>query len=398
MKKILFGTSALIAAAFGSAGGASAAGIELGFSGGYTFGAGALYSKGYDNGGPNASKYKGVFISDGNILVNAKGTLDNGLSFGARILLPIEGGASYEESVGWVEGSFGRLEIGHEDGAHDRSTPAVAGTWFNAAAGGGILFDYVGVPGATFVTEWGSNAFGSNTPFGSGFTLDGADTSDALKATYWTPSFSGFKAGVSYIPRTYPYSSGRTGNTELTTSNDAWEFGVRYTGNFNDVSVDVGGGYTLDPYGDSRASGIRTTRDSWAVAGNVGFGQFTVGATYEDRGASRHYYGNGDVRGNADHGTGFGVGGTYETGPWTFGAAYARGSSITRADGGSIHDPVVTDLDRFTTIPNHRVQGVSLGVDYQLGQGVVVSGGLEWVDRKRASDLYGVGLVTQLSF
>ncbi|WP_018631314.1 porin [Neomegalonema perideroedes] len=347
MKKILFGTSALIATTFASVGGASAAGLELGFSGSYTFGAGYLHSKAFTD-----RTSRGAFIADGELIATARGTLDNGLTFGARLVFPIETASSpsinqnnwtigghgdhYTESVGWVEGGFGRLEVGHEDGAHDRSTPGVSGTWFNAANGGGFLFDY-------FDTTDG------------GWSFDGRETNDRLKVTYWTPSFSGLKAGVSYVPdATRPT---RHTNTALTTSDDAWEFGVRYTGNFNDVTVDVGGGYTIDPAG-------RNSDDSWAVGGNVGFGQFTVGAAYEDDG-------NGW--------DGFGVGGAYNTGPWTFGAAYGRGDSITRSKG---------DV----------AQGASLGVDYELGQGVVISAGVEWVDPPNASDRFGAGLVTQLSF
>ncbi len=374
MKKILFGTSALIATTFASVGGASAAGLELDFSGSYTFGAGYLHSKAFTD-----RTSRGAFLADGELVATAKGTLDNGLTFGARLVFPIETSTGpsttdhvrratlvdatgnpildangnqqfinytdrdtvtgradwYEESVGWVEGGFGRLEVGHEDGAHDRSTPGVKGTWFNAANGGGFLFDHF-----------------DGTAGGWGF--DGRETGDALKVTYWTPSFSGLKAGVSYVPNA---RGGRGANTELSSTNDAWEFGVRYNGNFNDVTVDVGGGYTIDPAGNR-------TDDAWAVGGNLGFRQFTVGAAYEDDG-------NGW--------DGFGVGGAYNTGPWTFGVGYGRGDSITRVKG-------------------EVAQGASLGVDYELGQGVVISAGVEWIDPPHASDRFGAGLVTQLSF
>lgn len=346
MKKILFGTSALIATAFTSVGGASAAGLELNFSGSYVFGGGFIYSKLYDH----DRDIESWTLADGEIVATAKGTLDNGLTFGAKIEFDIEGNA-YDESVGWVEGSFGRLEVGHEDGAHDRLTPGVKGTWFNAADGGGFLFDY-------FASDVGAD-----------FGFDGDETSDSLKVTYFTPSFSGFRASVSYIPNT---RGGRGGEWETTTVNEAWELGARYTGNFNDFSVDVGGGYTIDPHG------TRTRDDSWAVSGNVGFQQFTLGAAYEDRGARRENVGTTAAY-TQDRGTGFAVGGSYNTGPWTFGAAYVNGKSITAGES--------------------KAQGASLGVDYELGQGVTVSAGLEWVDVKDLNDdIFGGGLVTQLAF
>ncbi len=347
MKKILFGTSALIATTFASVGGASAAGLELGFSGSYTFGAAYIYSKGFQG-----SDSRGAYLADGELIATARGTLDNGLTFGARIELNIESGFSntsgrqiYDESVGWVEGSFGRIEVGHEDGAHDRSTPGISGTWFNAADGGGFLFDHVAYG------DWG---------------FDGAETSDAMKVTYWTPSFSGLRAGVSYVPNS---RGGRNGPVQLTSTNDAWELGARYTGNFNDVSVDVGGGYTIDPY-------FSGSDDSWAVSGNVGFGQFTIGAAYEDVGYDLN---------------GYAVGGSYNTGPWTFGAAYGRGDSIR---GRSNIGPGPGGIGA----KEGNAQGVSVGVDYELGQGVVISAGGEWIDPKNAADRFSAGLVTQLSF
>lgn len=338
MKKILFGTSALIATAFTSVSGASAAGLELGLGGSFTFGGGFVYSKNL----PIEDDVKGMFLSDAELVATARGTLDNGLTFGAKVELNIEtsdqDNQHYDESVGWVEGSFGRIEVGHEDGAHDRSVPGVPGVYNNAADANGLFFDWF-----------------SDSRLGLDWGIDGSETSDSLKVTYWTPSFSGLKAGVSYVPNS---KGGRNSAFETNRTDDAWELGVRYTGNFNDVRVDVGGGYTIDPSGNKRD-------DSWAVGGNVGFQQITLGGSYEDKGYNR----------NA-----FGVGATYNTGPWTFGASYANGDSITGVNG-------------------VKAQGASLGVDYELGQGVVVSAGVDWADVDGyRDDFFGAGVVTQLSF
>ena len=173
------------------------------------------------------------FVTNNEVHFNASVTADNGLTFGMKVELEADTNATtnVDESNLFISGSFGRLEFGDQDGAGDSSM----------VNGSSVGFNYGGV----------GNLTGSIINTGSGTaktSADWSDSSDSTKVTYYTPTFSGFRAGVSFAP-----DSGSNGTNVSNDSaggvGDFVEGGVKYSGEFGGFGVAVGasGGFgTVD--------------------------------------------------------------------------------------------------------------------------------------------------------
>jgi hypothetical protein len=333
----------------GFAGAASAQEWSVRVGGFMTSGIGYVDNDAHDAGGE--------IVNNAEVIVRYNLVADNGISFGAKVELEASGTSeNADEYVATIGGSFGTVEIGREDGAHDRLAGAAAGnTAFTSAADEtGLLFDYAASESpAVVITQ-------------------GAESGDTLKITYFTPRFSGFQAGVSYVPgcdsSSGPRSFGQGGNSTVGSDDDceAIELGADYTNDFGSVSVSVGGGYTW--FGDENSTG---SDGAYTLRGNVGFAGFTVGAIW---GVT-----DSNVAGT-DDAEGLGIGANYATGPWLFGIQYAQGF-------GSQEDEM----------------GLSAGVDYALAPGVTVGGIIEYANDDDApagvdDDAWAAGVFTNFDF
>jgi hypothetical protein len=285
---------------------------------------------------------------------------DNGLTFGAKAEIENNSGGSRnttsDEYVGWVEGGFGRFEVGAEDGAQDRLAGGgkLAGgqTVTSVADGNGFLFDYASSESPFLQTDF-----------------NGGDTGDDLKVTYFTPRFAGFQAGVSYANA----AEGPTSTDGARGDREAFELGANYRNTFGEVGVDVWAGYVgfSDPQ-QARFNGAQGD-DTYNFGANLGFAGFTAGATY----FNTSFKDNG-----VDDVEAYAVGLAYATGPWSFGAQY--GEYI----GGAPEDDM----------------GVSLGAEYSLAPGVMVGLALEYADGKNldraadSEDAFAIGVLSGLTF
>ncbi|MBL6927923.1 MAG: porin, partial [Rhodospirillales bacterium] len=215
MKKILLGTTAIVGTAL-LAGPALAAGPELGMSGNVKFEASFVdqdpitattssYTRGY--------KFS---TDDAEIVFKAKATADNGLEYGAKIEYEFENEGT-DEAMIWLEGDWGTINLGTEDGAEDAMK--VGGFSLLTAAGG---YD-----GENFFTN------SSGAIVGPGSV---GDSGDANKITYYSPSMSGFRVGASYTP-----DLGAENDDQLSDDDGDQEtnFGVaaEYKGDFDQVGV-----------------------------------------------------------------------------------------------------------------------------------------------------------------
>jgi outer membrane protein OmpU len=306
-------------------------------------------------------------VNNAEVTFNFTLAADNGLTFGAKVEFEAQGTSeNADEYVAFVEGFFGRVEVGREDGAQDRLAPVAAGaTSFTAAADEtGLLFDYASSESTAVPITYG------------------ADSGDELKITYFTPAFFGFQAGASYVPGNdsadgpREFGQGGTSSVGSDDSDEALEFGAVYKGEFGGFSVVAGGGYST--FLDDASKGLDY---GYSLAANVGFAGFTVGAMYgETVGATDNAGTPGSDRDN----TGYGVGAGYTTGPWTFGVQYAE-----NIDG-----------------PNEDDYGISLGADYALAPGVTVGGILEYADGELqattanpgSDDAFAAGVFMNLDF
>lgn len=302
MKNALFATTALVALGF--AGAASAAEpLTASVSGFMNMGIGIAENDAGDD----------VFLQrDGEIHFGFSGTSDNGLTFDGRVELEAFGTEDYiDENWVRVSGTFGALMIGGNDTA--KTELAV-----------GVLY----APGDK-VGYYDDDAT-------QGFTggLDGAG--DQLGIHYYTPSFAGFSAGVSYLPS--DDADGLTDGQFVTSpaATSIWSFGAVYEAEYEGIGVALSGGYETQEIAGADS-------DTWSIGAQVSAQGFTLAATYED---------------NLDDTSDYAVGLGYETGPWTF----AGGYSHTEADGAD-------DADTYAG-----------WATYALAPGVAVSGGAAYAD------------------
>ena len=254
MKKLLLGTTALIAAgAFVGAAQADemmAGPVTVGV-GGYTTGIVGFASDGDD--GTRGQEVFNVF----EFAVSGSTTLDNGITVSVSGQVGRSSGDpgnadDLDEHHTTLSGSFGSLRIGRTESAA-----------FNAT---------VAAPGAGIGGMMGANYSWYSTAVPAVNTYSGIGAEDALKVVYTTPNFNGLTLGVSYAPNnTEDQSQGRStaGLGEHTA------LGMTYSMGFMD-----GGSFTLGA-GYEQASGGGDPSAMRAGA-NVSIDQISVGGSMYD--------------------------------------------------------------------------------------------------------------------
>ena len=284
MKKILFATTAIVAAGLTTS--ANAAEWETGVNGYYFLGLAVSDS---DNGQDGV----GV-LRDGEFHVNGRLTADNGLTFQARI--EVEGFTSndqIDENWGRVSGSFGALMIGSNDTVGYENSV-------------GVIY----APGARIGY---ADAFClTSVCAAAGFSPAPGIGADNIGIHYSSPDFMGFQVHGTYQPSTATDGLAFPGQTPADVSGDSnnpvfagqnggedlWNIAAAYNGDFGDFSFGLSGQYTdID----------NTPDENWGLAARVGFSGFTVAGFYEDN------FGTDE----------FGIGAQYSTGPWTVAGGYS---------------------------------------------------------------------------
>jgi len=352
MKKLLMGASALAIAGFGGAAVAQEWSVRTG--GFMTAGIGYVDADGHSA--------EVEIVNNAEVIFNFTLVADNGITFNGKVEFEASGTSeNADEYVASAQGSFGRLEIGREDGVHDRLAGEAAGStaFTSSADGGGLLFDYAS----------------GEMPFS--LDSEGRNSGDQLKIIYFTPKFSGFQAGFSYSPG----GAGKSGNGG--TSNEGGigkdaeviEFGAAYSNTFGGVGVDLGAGYST--FQDNRFGGAADRDQSYSFMGALSFAGFKAGAQY---GVTE--YNTAGV----DDVEGLGVGVEYATGPWNFGIQYTVMLGGNGAEGFNEDD-----------------WGVGAGVDYALAPGVTVGAIVEYgeadvADPVLGDDAWAVGVFSNFNF
>lgn len=260
MKKVLLGTTALVAA--GAFAGAAQADemmgpIKANVGGYYNI---ALIAKS----GDTEAGMRGHGIQQ-NIEVQVDGstTLDNGITAGVRIrLIGNDPGGNTDETEVSFSGAFGAVHAGTVEGAAQLAT-----LW---------------APGASWIGGVKSPWFGAAIP---GW-MTGAMDEDALKISYFSPSFNGFTFSVSYAPEDSTNSYAGMG------SDDSGQYGE---------GIQSAVGYTIDVMGGSFSTNIGyetyTSEDGGANPTAMRYGatlsidQISIGGAVQTRDA---YGGKGD--------------------------------------------------------------------------------------------------------
>jgi len=231
---------------------------------------------------------------------------DNGLTFGFEVQL--EGntdGDQIDDSFAYVEGGFGRAEIGARDGA------AVLMQYVAPNVGIGL--------NSGDQSSWVANltAGSTSSAFYTTFLYLGDDQSQKL--TYFSPRISGFQIGASYTPEFRQDDSGLVPGTGGVYRN-GYQVGINFVETFGGFDVALAAGYAAASNPNS-AAGFEDAK-GYSFGANIGFGGFTVGASYANTD------GNDGVGGNAAtsiDGHGYDVGISYTTGPASISLTYYYG-------------------------------------------------------------------------
>lgn len=354
MKKILLGSTVLVGAAALFAGAAFAGEtpkVTLGGTSDFQVGiVGEDRSAGTST--TDSGFRNGAFRTETELNVKIDAKTDAGLGYGGQIDLAVSGhnnqdGNTDQVNHSWVylDGAWGRLEGGSTYGV--TSTMKVDASSI-ARATGGIDGDFnyfmTGTTGRVIATpdlilDYGNTA-------GSGAVQFGDESQEAInKVNYYTPRFSGFQAGVSFLFDTTGTDRGIVTSRATNTSDEAQNVflaGLNYEGKFSDVGVKAA---ATGEYGKSEITTQNNLR-TWNAGVQADYMGFSVAGSYGNYGDSLQTKTTG-----SDSNTYY----------WTLGGAYAYGpfgASVTYLN---------SRVDLGTT--HNDFSNVSVGADYKLAPG-----------------------------
>jgi hypothetical protein len=310
MKRLLYGTTALVAAGLAAGEASAASGLKLGITGFYRNAIGASWGNGpqaalptsggaFSTGGLNTFDRQDVSMRQ-EIRVNFTGdtTLDNGLTVGVLVGLNGENvaksGSTNQINRAYADfsGKFGLVRVGETDSALGTDCVGDPG---NVTSNFGVnspneSFSNVGI--GTLRNKFNP----SNTPItvgvapvgeiGTCFGLE-SKGNKGNKIEYFSPSFDGMTFGVSYAPQgasRFPGGGLAYGTDVLAPVGGAGanivSVGADYVHDFGGWSVTAGGGgeWALSMY--TTAGGNNSNKPSWYQAGvQIGIGHWSFGAS-----------------------------------------------------------------------------------------------------------------------
>ncbi len=283
-KKVLLGTTALVAAGFAVQDARAADPISLSV-GGYSYWAGFFADYDDGNAGDTAIRHESEIHFKGSTV------LDNGLEVGVRLELEGEhqNGDQMDESYAYISGSFGTLRVGNDDPAAYQLATAAP------------YPDYIFNGNTPFFSP--SGAFLTTFPFGT----------DAASLIYFTPALGGLSVAVSYAPegageaRAGGIPAGSNARSAyaraVDSNNEIASIGIRYDGSMGmDMGIAAAAGWTEN---DNNTDGMN-------VGLSLSMGSFAFGGSYMDT----------DVDTGADPEPTYDVGATYSDGPMTLGVSW----------------------------------------------------------------------------
>jgi outer membrane protein OmpU len=422
MKKLLLGSTALIAGGLLAAPAMAADPIKIGVGGYYQFYAIAGNVEGqYALNGAGFTTYKGLMFSqEGEVHFIGQTKLDNGTTIGLTLELEswnVSSGAGnrqIDEAFMFAFGDWGRLEFGSRD-------PAAYRMYYGAPSAllGFGFFQHNS--GFAWTGAWGGyGGFNKASLHVFGAAI-GGQVQDTNRVNYYTPRFMGLQIGVGYAPKWQPYfgypnlvaggGQGTCGYADATALNncptadysyqDVFDIGANYLNKFGDITLALHGAFMYasfvpgySPYATAAnlISGSNATNwKQWVVGAQIGYGGFTLGGSigYDNNGRGANYYTG------VDNDTRFyNVSLMYQTGPWQMSVGWVR-SYNTNGDGSLSITAIAPGTNAVTlgaaastaayfgTNPvagaanfgEESGQKFEVGVNYALGPGVKLFGG-----------------------
>ncbi len=294
MKKVLYGTTALLAAGMFTAAAEAATPLKLTVGGylnafmGYT----NLSEKDLNGGKVN----KFAVGTDGEIAFTAETKLDNGLKIGAVAEIVVGTLSDDQQYLGdvyaYAESKYGKVELG--------ATDNVAKKLHNGAPGVGPLDT------AKIVNWLGLE----DTDVGLGSTAIDFD-GNAKKVSYFSPKFYGFQVGASWVPGAEAVGAFELANNGAQASN------------VNKTNADFSRAYVVSAAYEGKFSGVTVGADfgfanvssdnQYSFGADVAFSGFTIGAGYTTLDFNEKGMKNDQA---------FEFGAAYENGPYAISANY----------------------------------------------------------------------------
>ncbi len=388
MRKILASTTALVSVALLLGAGQAAAQakkegpIQIGI-GGYFMGYFVGVSQ--DNNGPSATQaaQPGYGVRDYGIFRKARiqfdglTNLDNGVKVGVRVQLRGEASSTdqIDQSYLFFDTQFGRVELGKTPSAPNKMfygapTP-IPGMGANSPD-----FLPMALPG-----QYNPGFNAASSP--SAFINYGANSDKDEKVTYFTPRFAGFQFGASFTPTTCkvgnPPNQTAAGpgtvcgianglGTKLIVGkqNQVFEAGANYVNSFGPVDAALYVGFGTSKLDLNTPTSTYRNQQQYGVGGSLVYAGFTLGAAYRynNMGIRRGDPVLGDL---PDQQQDWQVGLSYAWDQWTIGAQYQHTAARLKTATGS---KAGTDT----------LDGYSVGVNYLLGPGITLVGGIQYFD------------------
>lgn len=358
MKKILLGTSAIVAAGLLSTSAMAQDGFSVSVGGVFGFSA-AVIDQDDGVGQPGANARDHAFGQSSEVVFQADATLDNGTR--VRAVVELEGEAGQADQTDEVflrfsNDAWGTLEMGGRDGPAQKMV----------TLGPAVSFDHIiGCTAFTHYSGGGGNA--------AAFQCSLGRLSDSLKVSYFTPVINGIRAGVAYEPEPgidgagsnqngNPAADTILGTTAAGQGSETIEAGLEYVNTFGDVSFRGSVVYANSSQEATAAAGqFLDDTEMWNIGAQVGFGAFTVGGHYQAAEVNQNTRGfaNGDDNS-------FRLSVTYSAGPWLVGGAYAQREVEDRVSGGAV------------LVGDDKISNWGVTARRSLGPGVSVAVGLRF--------------------
>lgn len=315
-----------------------------------------IFENGISNQHDDAGRRNYVYSNDTEVHVTYQNQLDNGMKYGTVIELEADvtadaknEGLNADKTYLFFESNAGRLELGNNsDAAHMLGINAAT----LARGAGGIhsnWFLYTNFPGSTGgVHDHGSFIHMPALPL---HHMHGI-SEDASKITYFTPNFSGFQMGVSFIPdsgdggQTF---SGQVGHREF---DNVLNGGIQYNNQVGNFS------YQASLTGEIGEEEVQGHSDLQAYEAGLllAYNDFSVAGSYGD-------WGHSVTHPSADNGKG-----EY----WDVGAAYAFGRTGVS----------VTYLN--SEYQHNTLQNLAFDIDYSLAPGLTPYAEINFFDADAA--------------
>lgn len=339
MKKILLGTTALVAATAITSGVAMA---DTAISGGLyqQFGSALDSDKNKSNGEGLAS------YQTSSLLFTGGSTLENGMEMAYKIDFKTGNDAgTVDETTITLSDSWGSIKLGADDTASDGmngGTPAVS---------------YITANSGTFSHLVSStNLYDSTTPmFLATYSSFVGDTAGIY---YYTPNMSGLQVGVSY----------NNGTARLgTATKDVASIGASYSADMGGASVTVGGGvehaWGIQPSAQTTAAKAYgdDTANMYNAYGSVSMGGVSVGLGY---GSVDYSTATSSTSTSKVDARTYAAGISYTTGAHTIGVDYTDGESTNSSSANATTDGDI----------------VAIGYALDLGGGVGFDAGVAFID------------------